>query len=476
MKQLRYTILFFATFLFTAIVAADEYAQYLQCGLKAIFRSDFPFVTQLGEVAGYSVPPTRLGNSVKLLTTGESRLKWRLELADRARKSLRIQTYIFSADEAGKIIAERLKKRRAEGLEIKLTIDTYTKFRPADRKMFNGLELSGILITGFEPWYLLGVAENRIFNFRDINMRYHEKYWIVDDSMAIVGGSNIANGYFRYGDSPDAMWRDQDVLLTGPVVQDIGMAFEDNRAYFMQRRQERFWFNKATFFRKPWWMLTNSEPPKLAGNPNDTAAPPPREELDDLDAPVRFVRHRPRYKEDYIFQAYCYLIDNAREHIIIENAYFVPNRAIITSLMKAAKRGVKVIIITNSEKTNDVKLMQPLCRYSYLPLMNYGVEIYEWQGDHPGHGTMHSKFAVFDGKVSVVGSCNLDPRSFDINSENVVLIDSEKIAKKLAETVLSEDLPNCRKIRIEEAAKWLNPRRNSERFRLKFGKTMESWY
>jgi phosphatidylserine/phosphatidylglycerophosphate/cardiolipin synthase-like enzyme len=454
----------------------SEELDFPETGLRSIFRNDYPFVTQEGPISQVSVPPTRIGNGVKLLSNGEERLKWRLDLIEKSFESIRVQTFIFTNDSAGKLIINALKKKRHEGRDVRLIIDTYTKFSPADRLMFTEVELAGIKIMGFEPLFMLGTADNKLFNVGDINMRFHEKYCVIDGEAAFVGGTNIANEYYRYGGKQKDMWRDQDVLLTGPVVHDIVRAFEDNYEYFKLRREDRLPTNRAVWYSKAWWEISGTKPPPLKPPVPSGRKLIKKDDLDADNVPVRFLRHRPRMDEDYIFQAYIHLIDNARESVLIENAYFVPNHALMTSLMKAAKRGLDVKIITNCDKTNDVKGMQPLSRYTYLALIDNGVKVYEWQGDHPGKGSLHTKCAVFDGVVSLIGSCNLDPRSLSINSEDVVLIDSQKIAGELVGYINTVDIKNSALITRAQAAKWRKPKMPDDKFTLLFGKAMEDWY
>jgi phosphatidylserine/phosphatidylglycerophosphate/cardiolipin synthase-like enzyme len=120
--------------------------------------------------------------------------------------------------------------------------------------------------------------------------------------------------------------------------------------------------------------------------------------------------------------------------------------------------------------------MQMLSRYSYLGLIENGVEVWEWGGLTPGKGCLHSKAAVFDDRVVVIGSCNLDPRSLGINSEDVVLIDSEKAADRLRGYIETVDLPVCQKITREQAAAWRRPDEAEAKFKLLFGKALEDWY
>ncbi len=455
--------------------APEDYPEY---GLTSIFRDDFPFIIPKGLPSQVSLPPPRRGCGVKLLCTGYDAHEARLRALKDSRRSVRVQTYIFTGDEAGKDMARRLRRKRRLGLDVRLIVDAYTKFKAADRRVYADLELNGVEVMGFEPIYLLGKAVGKPLSVEDVNMRFHEKYWVVDDVVAFMGGTNVANEYFRYGDAPEDQWRDQDVMLTGQVVADVARAFDENYEYFKERRERRLPTNRFADWARLWWKISKDSPIPLDDLVRPLEIDPSSEEMDDDSAAVRFIRHRPRMGEDYIYQAYLHLLGAAEESIIIENAYFVPNRALINTLIEARERDVRVVVITNSEATNDVSGMQPLSRYVYLPLIEAGVEVYEWRGlpGNVGSGSLHAKCAVIDGRVSVVGSFNLDPRSVKLNSESVALIDSEKVASSLASYIENSDLPDSDRIGLEKAREWRNPKKAGDQLKLMFGMTLEDWY
>ena len=462
-----------ALFAMLLMAAGTDATDYPESGLLSIFHPGYEFFSHT-DMDPVSVPPPREDCGVMLLTEGEDSFEWRIRTLKRARESIRIQTYIFTADELGKRVADRLKRKRRHGVKVQLIVDAYTKFKTADRRMYADLELKGVSVMGYEPVYLLGTINDRILQVDEVNMRFHEKYWVIDDEVSFLGGTNIANEYGRWGTDPNDMWRDQDVLLTGEVVDDVARAFDQNYEYFLKRRLDRLLVNRPAFWAKLWWEVSDTKPPPVG--PDGQPLPKLTQGTETEPATVRFVRSRPRHQEDYVYQAYLHLLREAKETILIENAYFVPNRPILDALIEARQRGVEVIVITNSETTNDVSGMQPLTRYSYQPLMEEGVVIYEWQGDHRGFGSLHSKFMVVDGKVSVIGSFNLDPRSIYLNSENVVLIHSEKVAKDLTAYVDRHDIENSERITMEEAREWREPSDIRDQFKLMFGIALEDWY
>lgn len=450
----------------------------LEEGPEAIFRADFPFdISAKTPNADSVIPPTRHGCNILTLKSGEQDFKTRYKLIKKASDSVAIQTYIFSNDPAGRKVAKLLRKKSRKGMNVRLIIDAYTKFSPSDRLLYFDLERAGVNVAGFEPIYFMGVTEKSYFKIEEVNRRFHEKYLIVDDCVAMIGGRNIADEYASWDGEPENMWRDQDVVLTGPVVQDIRNAFEENFGFLIDREDTRPFLINPPWWKNAWNILTG----RVVEEAESRGLRKTPDELDFLEftafeVPVRFLRSRPRFDETYIYQAYMYLISAARDSVLIENAYFVPDKALIEALCAAAQRGVKVTIITNSEATNDVFQMQPLTRYSYLPLIKAGAEIYEWQGIVSGHGSLHSKFAVIDGRISIVGSFNLDPRSKFLNSEDAVVIHSEAVALDLTSYVMQVDMAQSERVGIEKAKEWRNPSDLENRFKLIFSLALEDWW
>ena len=422
-----------------------------------------------------SVPPVRSGNTARLLINGEAAFTERLRMIDEAQESIYIQALIFKADTVGNTIARRLllKKAADPDIDIRIIVDAYSNIQDLEAQlMYFQLKNAGIVVEGYEAFYLHWLNEVNLRDWTAGNKRYHEKYWIVDGRAAVVGGMNIGDEYARIGDDPLLIWRDQDVYLEGPVVEDIELAFLENCEHF--KAIKKTWpgaFNTDTYW-DAWQgvhpdlrdLVTHS----LEKRREDALAELPAwEELGlerrrvgkalHQDVSVRFVRSRPRHGETYIDQAYRQLIDSATTSVLIANAYFVPTQRLAQSLAAAASRGVIVKVINNSLETNDIPIITTAGRVSYAPLMDAGVEIYEWHAEREGEGTMHGKFAVVDSRVAVIGSYNLDPRSIGLNSEDVVLIHDERLAKEIEVHYLVEDLPMADRITPAEAAQWSNP-------------------
>jgi phosphatidylserine/phosphatidylglycerophosphate/cardiolipin synthase-like enzyme len=422
-----------------------------------------------------SSPPSRSGNEVRLLINGEASFAQRFGLLDEAKKTIYIQALIFKADTVGRAIADRLlaRKKQDPSLDIRVIVDAYSNIQDVDAQlMYFELMNAGIAVEGFEAFYLHWVNEINLADWVAGNKRYHEKYWIIDGERAVVGGMNIADEYARCTDDPVLIWRDQDVYLSGPVVADVERAFIDNFERFKAIKDSKpralntdaYWETWRTKVPGGTKLLDTALETKRAVTRRIKPQAPKRQcDGDEVpsatqqDVDVRFIRSRPREGEQGIHQAYLERIAAAKTSILIENAYFVPSKDLSQALMDAARRGVGVQVVNNSDLTNDIPVITKAGRVRYLELIDAGVVVYEWHGERHHEGTLHAKFAVFDEQVTIIGSYNLDPRSQGLNSEDVVVINHPKIAAELASYAREADLPMAERVTREQAVDWADP-------------------
>jgi phosphatidylserine/phosphatidylglycerophosphate/cardiolipin synthase-like enzyme len=313
----------------------------------------------------------------------------------------------------------------------------------------------------------------------DPNKRYHEKMWIIDGEtdhgVAVVGGLNIANEYFRIDpQNPSRYWRDQDVIVKGDVVKDMVATFERNYEYFLKVKESRGLFNTNIY-----WDATRKLLDKIGkinrGNviiderleQNVRNLASKKLDLKYEEAKCRFFRNRPRFGETYIEQVYLKSIKGARKQILIANAYFVASGTFIETVKEAARRCIKIIILTNSPETNDLPMLTIVGRDYYDDILAVnddplvqscdggGVQIWEWQGrrahaTEQTEGTIHAKYAVFDRRISIVGSYNMDPRSRSLNSESAIVFENEILSGQLVNMFYENDLNFSKRITLED--------------------------
>lgn len=412
---------------------------------------------------------------IAILPGGEDSFAARMDLLQRAKQSIRIEALIFTGDESGLRVADVLKQKRSEGVDVKVVVDTVNNLGPQTQWMYYDLKQHGVEVEGYEAMGLHLVDELSMFsreNARHPNKRYHEKLWIIDagtpNAEAVTGGLNIANEYFRVDPANvKRYWRDQDVLVRGAVVADLTATFDRNYDHFKAVDG----FNEFVWQTARW--LTNDAPPVAFERRDDlvqsVAAIEARPVARDYHgARCRFLQSRPRLDESFIQQAYLKLLDSAKQEVLIANAYFLPTVSLRMAIKAAAARCVRVVILSNGAETSDTPGMNPLARGYYAELLaanrpacRQGVEIWEWLGKEPGavkqsQGLLHAKYAIVDREVSLVGSYNLDPRSERLNSESAIVFESDVLSAQLL-GLYKRDLSTSRQISAKEAATFEKP-------------------
>jgi|GEM_PF-490475 len=470
------------------------------------------------------------GNSeIAILQNGCDAFAARIAAIRNAKKSIRIQSLIFSGDESGLYISEILKQKREQGINVRIIIDELSNPAWRDQMMYYDLQRADIPVEGYEALFLQWVrmlpplkkmiqnaleGKNALsidpdkaeipYDPLHANKRYHEKMWIVDGEtdhgIAIIGGRNIANEYFRVNDKdPRQRWRDQDLIVKGSIIKDMVTAFDRTFTGLWNEKE-----NQLVNFNKTWeeWnklcnvtnifinLLPNVNSELMS---NVVAIASRKPDLDYKPVKARFFQNQTRLGETYITQAYLKLLNESRE-ILVANAYFIPSKDLIASIKGAVRRGANVRIVTNSLDTNDVPDMTILGRHYYREILSVndepevirrnalkaenelsaGVEIWEWQGElKNGKGTIHAKYAVFDRRVCLVGSHNLDPRSEFLNSETAIVIENETAGKELASIFYETDLKCSKKITKAEAEDFYSPKDIGNKMRKAFGKLFE---
>jgi len=445
-------------------------------------------------------------NQIALLRNGDESFAVRVQLLEEAKISIRIQALIFSGDESGLHIAEILKKKKAEGLDVRVIVDAAANLGWQTQWMYFDLKQHGIEVQGYESLYLEWINEVPIPFLSPAkdpeapNHRYHEKMWIIDGETdrraAVVGGLNIANEYFRVDPTdPGRFWRDQDVIVKGSIVADMVAAFDRNFEHFLAIKESRgildtdiYWQATRGFLDK-FGKLTVSYTTRADLVERVKSMVRVRPDLNYVNARTRFFHNRPRIGESYIQQAYRKLIDHAEREIIICNAYLIPSTDLIDAIRNAVTRGVRVIVLTNSPETNDLPELTMVGRSYYKEILTVNedlsakksggsVQIWEWCGQrydqaHQTEGTIHAKYAVFDRRYALVGSYNLDPRSEKLNSETAVVFESDNLSAGLAQIFYENDLAFSRRVTPEKANEFKEPTDVLYRLRKEFGGLFE---
>jgi cardiolipin synthase len=358
------------------------------------------------------------GNKVQMLFDGVNSFAERNKMIDGAKESICFQTFIFNSDDTGWELANKLAAKAKEGVQVRVIYDAVGSGR-ADPKMFEMMKAAGVDVKPYGEKYKVW----------DVNDRWHEKHLIVDGRASVQGGMNVANEYafggsgkqvFSRGATGSEAWRDADMKLEGPAVADTMKAFVRNWEELNGKMSDA---DKQKLFPK----LT-----EVSGGPS-----------------VRVVQSNPEVKGLVGTNDKLYLraIENAQKSITIENAYFLPPPEIRKALIDAAKRGVKVEVMTNSRASNDMGFVSDAARYFYDDMLKAGVNIHEKQG-----GTLHAKTATFDGQFSVIGSVNMNGRSKNQDAEVALAVQDDSTARQL-EARFASGLKETKPVLMQELQK-----------------------
>ncbi len=250
----------------------------------------------------------------------------------------------------------------------------------------------------------------RWYNLDRVNNRTHRKLLVVDGRIGFTGGVGIADEWNGNGDRPDH-WRDSHYRVEGPAVAQMQAAFMDN------------------------WMKTH------ATVLLDERYFPPLEEAGAVNA--QMFKSSPREGSESMRLMYLLSIASAERSIYIGNPYFVPDDLALETLITAAKRGVKIEIVTVGPVT-DAAVTRHASRASWGPLLEAGIEIYEYQP------TMyHNKLLIVDDCMVSVGSTNFDNRSFRLNDEANLNVFDTAFAEELVK-VFQKDKARSRQVTYED--------------------------
>jgi cardiolipin synthase len=268
-----------------------------------------------------------------------------------------------------------------------------------------------------------------------VNRRDHRKNLVVDRQVAFTGGLNIADEYAAPLESGG--WRDTHLRIEGAAP---AARIEELFEYGWQR---------AAPYGEPGpaaRQLASGVRRRLGRTRGAGAARPDIEASDALLArggvAVRIIGNREFRCRHDIRRAYLHAIQNARSYILIENAYFIPDRGVRRALAHAAARHVLVAVVLS--RNSDVPAAAYASRSLYSELLAAGVRLFEWP-----FGMMHAKTAVIDDAWATVGSYNFDHRSLLHQLESVAVVADPAFARRLRDQTLA-DIAQCREITLME--------------------------
>jgi cardiolipin synthase len=353
--------------------------------------------------------PLTTNNEVKLLINGENKFPAVLEALKLAKEHIHFEYYIYEDDEIGNQLADVLIQKAKEGVIVRFIYDDFGS-RSIRKKLVPRLKAAGVFAYPFNKVIFFALA-NRL------NYRNHRKIIVIDGITAFVGGINVSDRYINKNNNKRIFWRDTHLQIIGPGVHYLQYLFLCDWNFCAKDKLKP----TIQFFPTPSLILEKDS--KIV----QIAASGP-----DSDMPT-------------ILYTMLEAIHLAKKEILITTPYFIPGESLLDALTIASLRGIIVKLLVPG--VSDSLIVNTAARSYYGDLLNAGVEIYLYD-----KGFIHAKTVAIDQKIAIVGTANMDYRSFDLNFEvNAVIYDRE-ITNQLIQVFL-DDIKNARQINSE---KWQN--------------------
>ena len=444
--------------------------------------------TRLGRISAANLPTeTSAQSGFRLLPSGDHALSASLALADRAEKSIDVQTYLLAPDPVGLAFLRSLRDAAARGVRVRLLVDDFYAAN-TEQLLADFAACPGVQVRLFNPLpsrapgalsrFLLSLGE-----FGRINHRMHNKLFVADNSFAVSGGRNMAEEYFMRAST--ANFIDMDVVSTGPIVRDMSRVFDlywnSPQAYPIESLVSLD--ANQTLRRQRFEAALAAAGPAPVPRPLDPLGRTPLVDqlnagkLDISYAGARVLADTPGKAlglGDDALRAttFAQTMDaflNSHQEVVMASPYLIPGERGLALMARAAQFNVKLTVLTNGYGATD----EPLAHLAYSryrrAMLKLGVNIYELSptlsrqsgklGDfRSSFGRLHAKVAVIDRQRIFIGSLNLDGRSARVNTEMGLLIDSPQLAKDAIALLANDDLRSAYRLRLGadgEAIEWI---------------------
>jgi cardiolipin synthase len=362
-----------------------------------VTTEDPRFAEYVASLVGAPVEP---GDRYWVLRNGDEVFPPMLDAIRQARRRISFESFIYSDGVVGDQFTKELAAAAQRGVTVRVVLDAVGG--ELSRESEETLRRAGVHVVWFNllrPWTI-----------EEANYRTHRKVLVVDGEVAFTGGLGLADHWLGHAQSPEH-WRDTQFKVMGPAVRALEASFYEN------------------------WIESGG----LSAPALDPEQPP-------LDTGARsiVVWSNPTGGASNVKLLYLLSIAGARKTIDIQSPYFILDESTRWSLEQARRRGVRVRVLTDGDIT-DAMPVKDASREGYQQLLDWGLEIYEYQPT-----MMHVKAMVVDGVWSVIGSANFDNRSFELNDELTVAIQDRELASALTRD-FETDLKRSQQL---DAATW----------------------
>lgn len=339
--------------------------------IPAPYRAAFQYA---GSINGFH---TRPGNRAELMPTPQDTVRRMVADIDAATDHVHVLYYIWLDDGTGRALAEALMRAATRGVTCRAMTDGLGSRALIKSPLWQDMRAAGVHLAVALP---LDHPIKTVLTSR-LDLRNHRKITVIDGKITYCGSRNSADPAFLIK-AKYAPWVDIIMRFTGPVVGQNQMLFASD------------------------WAATTQD---TLGHLHLDCAPDPQGFAAQVmgDGPTERMNATP--------QLFATLIGTALTDLTLSTPYFVPDATVLEALCAAAHRGVRVRLILPAQ--NDSWIVAAASRSYYRRLIEAGVEIHEFNG-----GLLHAKTLTIDGVVAMVGSSNLDVRSFNLNYENNILL------------------------------------------------------
>jgi cardiolipin synthase len=349
------------------------------------------------------------GNHATLLADSNAAIDAMIADIDAAEKHVHLIFYIWLEDGNGCKMVEALKRAAARGVQCRAMADGLGSRAMIKSKHWRDMRDSGVQVAVALP--IEGLLK-RPFGGR-IDLRNHRKILVIDGRITYCGSQNCADPEFRVKPKY-APWVDVMMRFQGPIATQNQYVFASD-----------------------WMTYVDEDLDQMLGAPIPAAHG---------NIPAAVIATGPTVRYSAMPEVFESLMHAARRELIITSPYYVPNESLQDAICATAYRGVDTTIIFPAR--NDSWIVAAASRSYYADLIEAGVKIYEYEG-----GLLHAKSLTMDGKVSLIGSANLDRRSFELNYENNILfVDDDLTATFRARQ--QTYLESSNQVTMEDVVSW----------------------
>ncbi len=348
--------------------------------------------------AGFA--PLAYHNKVTVLGNGRNKFGELFRVLEHAQQHIHIEYYIFKDDEIGGDLHRILSRKAREGVTVRLLVDGMGSHK-LSAAFLNSLREAGVQVQQFLPLKLQFLGNK-------IHLRNHRKIVVVDGQVAMMGGMNVGDEYLSR-DPQKGYWRDTHLLIEGEAVHSLQAAFSQD-----------------------WYFVTEE---RLAGI---DYYPEPKHAGEQT---VQIVAGGPDIPWHNVQQVFFAALSEARQRIVIETPYFIPDSGTLMALENAALAGLDVKLVVQG--VPEYTTTYWASRSFFEGMLRAGVKIFLYE-----KGILHAKTMVIDDQVGVVGTANFDVRSFGLDFEVAAIIYDREFVEKLNQDI-GLDLNNCRRLKPE---------------------------